>query len=164
PDRFVHLQAHEPAEQDVVVELLHQQPLTPNRVEQLQQLRTQEALGRNRRAAVLRIERIELARHLPQDLIDKRANGAEGMILGNALLGGHIAEHCTRLTVVSSHARYGSTRSQICRSPTKRFSATSYLSPDSHLMVVSYTVDANTFRANPPQKWSEQPIKERPTA
>jgi len=38
-----------------------------------------------------------------------------------------------------------------------------YLSPDSHLMVVSYTVDANTFRANPPQEWSEQPIKERPT-
>jgi eukaryotic-like serine/threonine-protein kinase len=38
-----------------------------------------------------------------------------------------------------------------------------YLSPDSHLMVVSYTVDADTFRANPPQKWSEQPINERPT-
>jgi dipeptidyl aminopeptidase/acylaminoacyl peptidase len=36
-----------------------------------------------------------------------------------------------------------------------------YLSPDSHLMVVSYTVKGNTFRANPPQKWSEQPINER---
>jgi eukaryotic-like serine/threonine-protein kinase len=38
-----------------------------------------------------------------------------------------------------------------------------YLSPDSHLMAVSYTVDRNTFRASPPQKWSEQPINERPT-
>jgi eukaryotic-like serine/threonine-protein kinase len=38
-----------------------------------------------------------------------------------------------------------------------------YLSPDSHLMVVSYTVDANTFRANPPQTWSEQSINDRPT-
>jgi eukaryotic-like serine/threonine-protein kinase len=38
-----------------------------------------------------------------------------------------------------------------------------YLSPDSHLMVVSYTVDGDTFRASPPQKWSEQPINERPT-
>ena len=38
-----------------------------------------------------------------------------------------------------------------------------YLSPDSHLMVVSYSVDANTFRANPPQKWSERPIDDRPT-
>jgi eukaryotic-like serine/threonine-protein kinase len=36
-----------------------------------------------------------------------------------------------------------------------------YLSPDSHLMVVSYTVVGDTFRANPPQKWSRQPINER---
>jgi eukaryotic-like serine/threonine-protein kinase len=36
-----------------------------------------------------------------------------------------------------------------------------YLSPDSHLMLVSYTVEGNTFRANPPQKWSEQRINER---
>jgi serine/threonine-protein kinase len=38
-----------------------------------------------------------------------------------------------------------------------------YLSPDSHLMVVSYIVDANTFRGNPPQKWSDRPIHDRPT-
>jgi serine/threonine protein kinase/Tol biopolymer transport system component len=36
-----------------------------------------------------------------------------------------------------------------------------YLSPDSHVIVVSYTVEGNTFRANPPQKWSEQPINGR---
>jgi serine/threonine-protein kinase len=36
-----------------------------------------------------------------------------------------------------------------------------YLSPDSHLMVVSYTVEGNTFRANPPEKWSGQPINAR---
>jgi hypothetical protein len=28
-------------------------------------------------------------------------------------------------------------------------------------MVVSYTVEGNTFRADPPQKWSEQPVNER---
>jgi serine/threonine-protein kinase len=38
-----------------------------------------------------------------------------------------------------------------------------YLAPDSHLMVVSYIVDGNTFRADPPQKWSEHPIVERPS-
>jgi len=37
-----------------------------------------------------------------------------------------------------------------------------YLSPDSHLMVVSYAVDGHTFRVNPPQQWSEQPINGRP--
>jgi serine/threonine-protein kinase len=37
-----------------------------------------------------------------------------------------------------------------------------YLSADSHVMVVSYTIEGTTFRASPPQKWSEQPIHERP--
>jgi eukaryotic-like serine/threonine-protein kinase len=37
-----------------------------------------------------------------------------------------------------------------------------YLSPDSHLMVVSYAVEGNAFRASPPQRWSEQPINGRP--
>jgi hypothetical protein len=37
-----------------------------------------------------------------------------------------------------------------------------YLSPDSHLMAVSYTVEGNTFRAGAPQKWSEQPVNGRP--
>lgn len=37
-----------------------------------------------------------------------------------------------------------------------------YVSPDSHLMVVSYVVDGNAFRVNPPQHWSEQPINRRP--
>jgi Tol biopolymer transport system component len=41
-----------------------------------------------------------------------------------------------------------------------------YLSllPDSHLMVVSYTIEGDTFRAGPPQAWSEHPIGGRPTA
>ena len=37
-----------------------------------------------------------------------------------------------------------------------------YLAPDSHVMVVPYTLEGNTFRARPPEKWSEQPINERP--
>jgi len=36
-----------------------------------------------------------------------------------------------------------------------------YLSPDSHLMVVSYTIEGSTFRADPPRKWTQQPINER---
>ena len=39
-----------------------------------------------------------------------------------------------------------------------------YLSPDSHLMVVPYTIEGDRFRAGPPQKWSEQPITGRPTS
>jgi len=44
----------------------------------------------------------------------------------------------------------------------RRRSELFYLSPDSHLMVVSYAVEGNTFRATPPQKWSDQPINGRP--
>ena len=38
-----------------------------------------------------------------------------------------------------------------------------YLSPDSHLMGVSYTIEGDTFRAGPPRTWSAQPINGRPT-
>jgi Tol biopolymer transport system component len=37
-----------------------------------------------------------------------------------------------------------------------------YVSPDSHLMVVSYAIEGNTFRAGPPQTWSAEPINGRP--
>jgi len=37
------------------------------------------------------------------------------------------------------------------------------LAPDSHLMVASYTIEGDAFRADSPRKWSEQPINGRPT-
>ena len=37
PDRVIHIQPDEPPEQQVVVELFHEQPLAPHRVEHLQQ-------------------------------------------------------------------------------------------------------------------------------
>jgi len=43
----------------------------------------------------------------------------------------------------------------------KRRNELVYLSPDSRLMVVPYTVEGNTFRAGPPQKWLDQPIDAR---
>src|SRR5471032_124519 len=55
PDRIVHREADEPAEQDVVFQLFHQQPLAPNRVEDLQQQRSQELLRWNRRPTRRRI-------------------------------------------------------------------------------------------------------------
>jgi len=71
-------QPHEPAEQNVVIELLHEQPLTANRAEQLQQLRPVQALRRNRWLAVPRVQRIELARHLSQDFIDNVRTARSG--------------------------------------------------------------------------------------
>ena len=47
PDGFVHVQAHEPSEQQVILQLFHQQPFTANRVQHLQQQRPQQLLRRN---------------------------------------------------------------------------------------------------------------------
>ena len=48
PDRVSMFKPDEPAKQQVVVELLHQQPLAADRVEHLQQQRAQQLLRRNR--------------------------------------------------------------------------------------------------------------------
>ena len=44
PDRVIHIQPDEPPEQQVVVELFHEQPLAPHRVEHLQQQSAQQLL------------------------------------------------------------------------------------------------------------------------
>jgi hypothetical protein len=48
PDRIIRAQAHKPAEQQVVVQLLQQQPLGSDPVERLQQRGQQQLLRRHR--------------------------------------------------------------------------------------------------------------------
>ena len=117
PDRLVHRQADEPAEQKVVVELLHQQPLAANRVEDLQQQRPQQPLRRNRRPA--RSSRTagrtratcRAAPHRPA-----RGSARSGWSCGTRCSGGHVAEHRVGLAVVSSHAPMVVRGSRACRS------------------------------------------------
>ena len=92
PDRFIHLQAHEPPEQDVVVELLHEEALTPNRIEELQQLRPEQPLRRDRRPPHGRIQAVEVRRHLTQEPVHQRANRSQRMIGGHARVRGHVTE------------------------------------------------------------------------
>ena len=51
PHRVVHAEPDEPPKQQVVLQLLHQHPLTAHRIQHLEQQRPQEMLGRDRRAA-----------------------------------------------------------------------------------------------------------------
>ena len=53
-----------------------------------------------------RIQAVEFARHVAQDVIDQSANRTQRVILRPALLCRHIAEHRIGLAVVSSHARH----------------------------------------------------------
>ena len=62
PHRIVRRQPDEPAEQQIVVELLHQLPFRAHRVERLQQQRAQQPLRRDRRPSVARIQACSNAR------------------------------------------------------------------------------------------------------
>ncbi len=83
PERLIDRDSQEPAKQQVVLQLLHQQPLAADRVEQLQQLRTQQLLRGDRRPSRLRVERREQAVHPAKSFIDQGADLAQRMIVRN---------------------------------------------------------------------------------
>jgi hypothetical protein len=66
-----------PAEQQVVLQLLHQQPLAPNRIESLQQECTQQLFRRNRRPPDRRIESIEPRRQTIENHLGQASDGAD---------------------------------------------------------------------------------------
>jgi len=82
PDRVIETQAHEPPEQQVVVQLLHQLSLAANRIQRLQQQRAQQLLGRNRRPPELHIQRAELRRDPIAGAIRDAANARNGWAAG----------------------------------------------------------------------------------
>ena len=73
PHLIVHIQTHEPTEQQVVLQLLHQQPLAAHPIEKLQQQRSQQLLRRDRRPPVARTQLGELRQHLFQRHIHQRS-------------------------------------------------------------------------------------------
>jgi hypothetical protein len=74
PDRVIHRQSDEPAEQGIVVELLNEHPLAANTVEYLQQESPQEPLRRNRGSLILGIQPRKLRRRLAQDRVHDRGS------------------------------------------------------------------------------------------
>src|SRR5213594_4885896 len=90
PDRVIHGQAHEPPEEQVVVELLHEEPLAAHAVEHLQEQGPQQVLGRDRRPPDLGIQLVELGRQFAQDRVAHGPQGAQGMVGRDASLQRHI--------------------------------------------------------------------------
>jgi hypothetical protein len=86
--------------------LPHQQQLAADRVEDLEQLRPQQSLWRNRRPAHAGIEPVKFARHVTQDAVDQRADRTDRMVGRHTLLGGHVTKHRLGLTIISSHATW----------------------------------------------------------
>ena len=59
PDGVIHVQANEPTEQQVIVELLHRQPLASHRVQRLQQEARNNFSGANRRSSGFGVQLVQ---------------------------------------------------------------------------------------------------------
>jgi hypothetical protein len=105
PHRIVRRQADEPAEQQIVVELLHQLPFRTHGVERLQQQCPQQALRRDRRPPVTRIETLEAPRQVPQCRVHQFADRPQRMVRRDPALQTHVAEKTFRPLIFAAHHR-----------------------------------------------------------
>src|SRR5450631_2591175 len=103
PYDVVHVETNEPAVEHIVIELLHHHPLTANRIEYLQQQRSQEALRRNRWPASERVDFIELARDLAEHDIDHLADWPQRVVRRHALFGRNVAIERYFLNILGPH-------------------------------------------------------------
>jgi len=103
PDRVVGVQSDEPAEEQVVVEALHQEALAAHRVQQLEQERPQQLLRRDRGPARLRVEAVEERIELGEGPLGHCPDRPQRMVRRHTLLGGPVAPHCAGLWIVTTH-------------------------------------------------------------
>src|SRR5262249_31433223 len=91
------------AEQKIVVELLHQQPLGSHAIEGLQKQRAQKPLRRNSRPSMPGVELGESPRQAVEHLIDKRADQAQRMVRRYTSFDVNVSEELDRPLVNSTH-------------------------------------------------------------
>ena len=105
PHRIVHPEPHEPAVEQVVVELLHQQPLGADREERLQQSRPQQPLRRDRIPSRVRVELVELRIQARQTSLTMLPDRTQRMPRRHPRLDVHVREQLPRLLVRAPHPR-----------------------------------------------------------
>ena len=105
PHGVVHAETDEPADQQVVLELLHQQALTAHREERLQQQCPQQVLGRNRRPAGVRVALVEQPTHVGQDRINEHPQPTQRMLARDPFLEADVTEHRRLGVGLATHAR-----------------------------------------------------------
>jgi len=96
PDGIVDPEAREPAEQQVVIHLLHELPLGPDRVEYLQQAGPDQPFRRDGGAAFPRVEPVEVGIQRAQRIVDDGPDLAQRVSRRNALLEIDVAEQRAR--------------------------------------------------------------------
>ncbi len=105
PDLVVHGQAHEPAKQEVVVELLHEQTLAADGVEHLEEQSPQQLLRRDRGAPLPGIHGLKVPGELPQGPVHHLPQRSQGMVFGYPGFRGQVTEHGVLMDVVAPHNR-----------------------------------------------------------
>src|SRR5207249_8741790 len=80
PYGVIRRKTHKPAEQKIIVELLHQQPLGAHAIESLEKQSAQKPFGRDARPAVSRVKVGERPRLTGEHLIYQRADQTQWMI------------------------------------------------------------------------------------
>jgi hypothetical protein len=80
------------------------EPFASERVQHLQQLRSQQLFRRNRRTAYASVHRVKASRELPEYLVYHGPNRAQRMILTHALFGRQVTEYMILLLIISAHA------------------------------------------------------------
>ncbi len=103
PDRIVDPEADKPAEQQVVIHLLHQLPLRPDREENLQQACPDQPFRRDRGSAEISVERLKIRIQACQRVIDHLSDLAQRVSRRNALLQINIAEQRPARLIQTPH-------------------------------------------------------------
>src|SRR5512132_1841498 len=103
PHRIVDAETDEPAEQQTVVQLLHQLPLRADGLKRLQQQRPQQLLRRDRRPADRRINRLEIAVQPGERCINHRPDRPQRMGTPHPRLQIDIAEQAARPNLATAH-------------------------------------------------------------
>src|SRR5712664_3208295 len=106
PHRIVRVQAHEPAKQQVVVELFHEQPLAAYAVEHLKKQGSKQTLRWNRRPSFTRVNPTKRRRHVLQYDVDHLSNGSQRMTCRHPLVRRNRAPHRALLTVATTHRSF----------------------------------------------------------
>jgi hypothetical protein len=108
PDRVVHAQANEPAEQQVAVELPHEPAFRAHRVERLQEQGPPQQLpGRDGGPPARGVqEALELARGRGDERsVDDRQDGPQRVVGGHPPFATHVREQAFRPLVAPPHSR-----------------------------------------------------------
>lgn len=104
PDPIIHRQTHEPAKQQVVVQLLTQEPLGADRVQHLQHQCSHQTLRGHRVTPAFSINTVEVPAHRIQRLIQQRSHPTQRVRRWHTLLHRYVAEEAALIHIRSAHA------------------------------------------------------------